>query len=488
MTSKAVTQKTQVDLIITHGVVITIDKDRRIIDDGAVVIKGDRIINIADTAEVLQEYHAPEIIDAHYKAVMPGLIDIHAHAGHALIRTMCGADGNAWEKVCETAYTVASDENFWFAEAQLAATERLRFGVTTGLSLLGGGDTIMRSDDPIYADAHCRGVVEVGTDTVVAVGPTRPPHPRTYAKWQGDQQTSYPVTFEEQLNSCKQTVRNWHGTHDGQIRIALLTPVLRPEHKRDLSSKDYQSACEQTKTVHNLSIENDLLFTQDGHTNGSIHVANEIGILGPRSLFSHSTDLSIEEQKLVASSNTRIAHNPSANASIYGRCPVPEMLDMGVIVGLGSDATAPDRSGDMFRHMQQAMHYHRRHFRDSDILPPGRVLEMATIDAAKALGVDQEVGSLEVGKKANIILVDLSRPHMAPFQMPAYRVVCFANGNDVETVIIAGKVKMKNRIVLSIDEKIIIDNAQEASIKLIERANLQHTLKMPDNFWKSTRY
>jgi len=476
------------DLIVAHGVIITIDPERRVIDDGAVVIQGDRIIAVGDTKEILEQYTATKILNAHRKAVLPGLIDVHAHAGHALIRTMGADDGESWEKICGIAYTVASDQQFWFAEAQLAATERLRFGVTTGVSLLGGGDTIMRCDDPVYGDAHCRGVTEVGTESVVAIGSTRPPHPRIYARWEDGQQTPCLVEFEQQLECCQQTIIDWHGANAGQINIALLTPVLRPEHRRDMPVEDYSAACTQTKIVHGLSRDLDLLFTQDGHTKGSVDIAGELGILGPRSLFSHSTDLSESEQQRIAATNTRIAHNPSAIASIYGRCPVPEMLDLGVTVAIGSDATAPDRSGDMFRHMQQAMHYHRRHFRDERILPPGKILEMVTIDAARALGLDSEIGSIETGKKANIITVDLSRPHMAPFQMPAYRVVCFANGNDVETVIVGGRVLMKDRIVLSVDEQTVIENAHQASIKLIERANLKDSLKLPVNFWKESRF
>ena len=160
--------------------------------------------------------------------------------------------------------------------------------------------------------------------------------------------------------------------------------------------------------------ERGLVFTQDGHNKGSVDYAKELGILGPNALLSHSTDLTTEEIRIVADTGTSIAHNPSAIASILGRCPVPELLEAGANVCLGSDATAPDRSGDMFRHMQQCMHYHRTFFNDPSWLPPGKVLEMCTIDAAKALGMEKEIGSLEVGKKADIVLLDLRRPHLYP--------------------------------------------------------------------------
>mgnify|MGYP001821612572 CR=1 FL=1 len=113
---------------------------------------------------------------------------------------------------------------------------------------------------------------------------------------------------------------------------------------------------------------------------------------------------------------------------------------------------------------------------------------MATIDAARAIGLGDEIGSLETGKKADIILVDLARPHMAPFHMPAYRVACFANGNDVSTVIVDGKVLMRDRKVLSIDETKAIEAAHREAELLFDRLDIRHMLAMPPNFWKATRY
>jgi cytosine/adenosine deaminase-related metal-dependent hydrolase len=155
----------------------------------------------------------------------------------------------------------------------------------------------------------------------------------------------------------------------------------------------------------------------------------------------------------------------------------------GVTVCLGSDATAPDRSADMFRHMQQAMHYHRRHFRNPLVLPPGRVLEMCTIQAARALGRAADIGSLEVGKKADVILVDLRRPHLYPANMPEFRVTYFANGNDVHTVVVDGKIVLRDRRALSVDEDAVLDNAQAETIKMVERLGLADKLRTPETFW-----
>ncbi len=475
------------DLFIMGGTLITMDPTRRIIEDGAVAITGNRIVDIGTSSEISARHAALRIIDAAGKAVMPGLIDGHAHAGHGLIKTMGGGRSDLWYDACEQAYTVGSTEAFWRAEAQLAALERLRFGVTTGMSLLGGGDSIMRTDDPAYADAHCDGVREVGTRSIVAIGPTRPPHPRTYATWTGSTRHDSSVNFDQQMATCRAVIERWHGRDGGQIRIAMLTPTLRDEQVRDLGADTLEEARRQTVAARALSRDTGTLFTQDGHTTNSVAYAHALGLLGPDALLSHATDLTEREIAICAETDTRIVHNPSAVASILGRCPAPELLDAGVIVCLGSDATAPDRSGDMFRHMQQCMHYHRTHFKDPDVLPPGRVLEMTTIDAAHALGLESEIGSLEVGKKADIILVDLARPHLYPLNMPAYRVTCFANGNDVDTVIVDGRILMEGRVVSSVAEDRILEAAQRECELMLERTGLRHLLAMPDDFFGHTR-
>jgi cytosine/adenosine deaminase-related metal-dependent hydrolase len=400
---------------------------------------------------------------------------------------MGGGRSDLWYHACEGAYTVGSTEAFWRAEAQLAALERLRFGVTTGVSLLGGGDSVMRTDDPVYGDAHCQGVIEVGTRSVVAIGPTRPPHPRTYARWNAKQRQDYPVSFERQMETCRKLIDRWHGAEDGRIVIALLTPTLRPEHRMPADAATFVEAACQAREVHALARSKGLVFTQDGHGRGSVAIAHELGLLGPTTLLSHATDLTEEEIGICAETGTAIAHNPSAVASILGRCPVPELLEAGATVCLGSDATAPDRSADMFRHMQQCMHYHRRHFRDPSWLPPGKVLEMCTIDAATALGLERDIGSLEPGKKADVTLVDLRRPHLYPANMPEFRLAYFANGNDVHSVIVGGRVVLENRKALLVDEDAILDAAQAETEALIERLGLEALLRTPESFWGQVR-
>ncbi|WP_423369260.1 amidohydrolase family protein [Burkholderia sp. LMG 32019] len=477
-----------IDTLIANGCVITMDPQRRVIENGAVAVKGERIVAVGGTDELQARYRAARTIDARRRAVLPGLIDAHAHAGHAMLRTIGGADGDAWSAAAETIYTRASDEAFWEAESHLAALERLKAGVTTGVSLLGGGNSIMRVDDPVYARRHCDAVVRTGTRSIVAIGPSRPPAPRAYTRHTPDGSDTRDIGFDTMYDVCERIVDECHGDADGRIRIALTLPVYGPEHDPELAQyeRDFR---DQAARYGALARERGLTFTQDGHRAGTLAFAHrELGLLGPTSFMSHSIDLTDDDIAACVETGTAIVHNPSAIMSIIGRCPVPELIDAGVTVAIASDGAAPDRGYDMFRHMWQCMHYHRRHFRDPDVLPHGKVLEMVTIDAAKALSIDHEAGSLEAGKLADLILVDLFRPHMMPMNMPVYRVTCFANAADVCMTMVGGRVLMEDRRVLSVDEHAVLERVNEVAAITIERSGLRHLLDEPKTLWGRSRY
>jgi 5-methylthioadenosine/S-adenosylhomocysteine deaminase len=478
---------TSVDLMIINGTLITMDGERRVIEDGALAITGDRIVDVGITRDLQSKYQPKRTINAKNKVVMPGLVDGHGHSGHTLVKTMGMGRPQGWWEACERIYAEGSDEEFWRADALLAALERLKFGVTCGITYFGGGDSVMRTDDPKYGDLHLAAVEKVGIREFLAVGPRRPPFPRKFAHWEGGSRRDVLVSFEQQLETCEALIKRWHGKADGKLNICMMFPVHHSELD-SLTANELEEMKHQANAVRALTEKYRLLFTQDGHTQTTIKFAHEeLGILGPDSLLSHCTEITEEEIQILKANDIKIVHNPSANYSIRGRCPVTELLDAGVTVMLGSDATGPDRSYDMFRHMFQCMRYHRFHFRDANVLPAGKVLEMVTIDAARALGFEDDLGSLESGKKADVILIDMFKPHLVPANMPVYRVAYFANGNDVDTVIINGEVLMENRQVKTVNEGEVIKLAEKAIADAIKRTNLQHLLTLPERFWGVTK-
>jgi cytosine/adenosine deaminase-related metal-dependent hydrolase len=459
------------DILIRGGTVVAMDEARRVIEDGAVAITGDRIAAVGPRAEVEAAHGgATTVIEAKGRAILPGLIDGHAHAGHALVKTMGGGDSAAWSEACRIIYTTASSPGFWRAEARLAALERLKNGVTTGVSLLGGGDSVMRVDDPAHGEAHAAGVGEVGIRAIVAVGPTRPPHPRPYASWDGPRRTDYPVTFEQQAEVIGALIERLHGSQDGRMAIATLMPVYR-EAKHDPAQVALIER--QGRIVRDMGRKAGTLFHQDGHQKGSIAMAERMfGLNGPDAFYSHCTDLTEEDIESAARTGTSIVHNPTAIAQVRGHCPVPLLMERGVTVMIGSDGTAPDRGTDMFRHMVMCARLHQRAARDERLMPPGKLLEMITTDAAKGLGMADRIGSLVPGMKADVITVDLATPHAYPPNMPVNRLVFFAGGSDVRDVVVDGRILMRERIVATVDESEVLAEAAAETETMLERSGL----------------
>lgn len=434
------------DLVLCCATVVTVDASRRVLQDTWIAIDGDRIAALG-TGEAPP---ATRVIDRPGLIALPGLIDAHSHAGHGLVRAAGDADGDLWFRICEDIYAGVATPDFWRAEARLAQLERLMAGVTTAVSLLGGGADVMRTDTPDAGDAHCAATVESGLRTIMAVGPGRLPFPRHFGP------DRRPVRFDDQMAVCADLIARWDGVLDRHTGVALILPVYTDAHMAT-HGDDIRA---MARTMRALQDATGALFTQDGHRNGSIALAADLGLLSPRAALSHSVDLTPADFDALRATGASIIHNPSAIMSILGRCPAPELIEAGVTVCFGSDAGAPDRGFDMFRHMAQAMHYHRRHFRDPSVLPDGKALEMCTIDAARALGLDADLGSLEPSKKADIVMLDGMKAHLWPPVMALNRITHFANAADVDTVIVDGRVLMEGRKVPHLDAAAVLQDAQ----------------------------
>lgn len=450
-------------LLITNGVVITLDADRRILENGHVLIEDGRIAAVFDQPPEIDE--AIERIDAAGMAVMPGFVDTHAHAGHMLTKGL-GSDSTEWMDIAGHIYATATDTEFWAAEAALSALERIKCGTTTAALLFGGGPDIMRTEAPDAAQAHLAAVAEMGVREVLAVGPNRPTVTHTYRNYTQKSYTDIVVDLRTQLDVCAGLIGAWTAVTD-RLTIALSLPVFdAQELKSDI-------VYNLSRQVRDLAREKDVLLVQDGHREGSI-AANDarLDLFDRRSLLAHCIELTDEDIAVLKRTGAKVAHNPSALMSVSGRCPATELMEGGVTVSLGTDAAAPDRSFDMFRNMFQAHRYHARHFRDDSILPPMQVLEMATIEGARALSMEQEIGSLEPGKRADIILVNTRQPHLWPPAHPVQRLARFANGADVDTTIVGGRILMRARRLVDHNEDAILDRAERAFHLMMERAGL----------------
>ncbi|MGI9642494.1 MAG: amidohydrolase family protein [Acidimicrobiia bacterium] len=455
-----------IDLIVRAGTIITVDPERRVLIDGAIAINEGSIVAIGHGSDIEATYEATRTIDAPDAVALPGLVDAHSHAGHSLVRTM-GDDLDGWMEACRLLYLHGATPGFWYAEGRLSAAERLLCGTTTSLSMLGGAGDTVRSDNPDHGREHLRAYDEAGLRTVLVVGPGAPPFPKATTD-HTTPGTPRPVesSFADQLDTVVALVDHAAGLDRGHV--ATTFPTLTQD---ELGAPGLIEAAEELSA---LAARHDLLIVQDGHRADTVRASEALGLLGPRTLLSHAIDLDTVEIGLIAASAATVAHNPSAIYSQFGRCPVPELLDAGVTVGLGSDATAPDRSADMFRHMFQLTRYHRAMRRDPGLFPPHSTIEMATLGSARALGLNDHVGSLEVGKAADIVLVDTAQPHLTPFTHPEHQLVYFATGADVVTVIVDGEVLLDNRDPVGIDIDEILNDARDEQRAALARVGLDH--------------
>ncbi|MFX1517326.1 MAG: amidohydrolase family protein, partial [Promethearchaeota archaeon] len=251
--------------------------------------------------------------------------------------------------------------------------------------------------------------------------------------------------------------------------------------------KDLPDVKEKVETMKFMMEKWELKLHTHAYSPQIVFADEKLDILGPRVSLAHCTGLSAEEIQILARTDTKVSHAPSARSIIPIRCPVVELLNAGVTVSIATDGSSPDRTFDLFKELRMAMTIHRTFFKDENILPPGKVLEMVTIDAATTLGYENELGSLEVGKKADIIIIDMMKPHLVPFFMIPQRVAYEVSGQDVDTVIVEGEILMENSIV-NVDEGSILKLAQVEAENAIQRGNLEKYIEIPEAFWGKSRY
>lgn len=450
-------------LLIENGTLVTMDAGRRVLDGGYVLVEDGRIAAIGEGKPAVAS--DVERIDAAGMVVMPGLIDTHAHAGHMLTKGL-GDDSDAWMTVTGRIYAEATDPEFWAAEAALSAAERIKCGTTTAALLFGGGPDIMRTEAPEAAVAHLDAIGRMGVREVLAVGPNRPSADSRYRTYRNGSYDDVAVAPERQLAVSAALIDTFAG-RDDRLQLAVSLPVFTARELED------EAVADLSRKARDLAREKGVLLVQDGHRDGSIAANHEkLGLFDGRSLLAHCVDLTDEDRAVLRRTGAKVAHNPSALMSVFARCPAPELRAEGVTVSLGTDAAAPDRSFDMFRNMFQAHRYHARHFRDDAVLPPLALLEMATIEGARALCMEDEIGSLETGKRADILLINMRQPHLWPPVDPVQRLARFANGADVDTTIVGGRVLMRGRKLVVEDEGAILDRGERAFRLAMQRAGL----------------
>jgi 5-methylthioadenosine/S-adenosylhomocysteine deaminase len=428
----------KVDLLITGGTVITMDSQHRVLDDGAVAVRGDSIVAVGPRAELEPKYAAAKVINAHGAIVMPGLINGHTHAAMSLFRGV--AEDLSLDEWLHSyifpaeARNVTEDFTAW--GTRLAILEMLRGGTTT------------YADMYYFEDAVARVTKEAGMRGVLG---------ETIIDFPAPDNKTLPQAFEY----TQKFLDHWKGD-------ALIVAAVAPHSMYTCSEKTLQDAAALARRngapilIHIAEAPFELEQSRNKYGLTPVAYLSRAGVLGPDVVGAHCILVDLADISALAHFGVGCIYNPSSNMkTAAGVMPIVEMLAAGEAIGLATDGAASNNNLDMFEEMDLAPKLQKLARMDSRALPAEQVVALATITGARALHLDKQIGSLEPGKKADLILVDTSAPHATPMYNVYSELVYASKANDVRTVIIAGKVVMEDRQMLTLNEPEILAKARE---------------------------
>ncbi len=458
-------------MIYEHGTLITIDAQRRIITDGALVVEGGRIKALGKTHSMRERFPAEPRTDLRGRVVTPGLVNTHIHLAQAMIRGRADdlelldwLGKRVW--VLQGNYT----EDDGRASAELCILEMLKSGTTAFVEAMLAGrygfdgiaETVVRS-----------GIRAALSKIVMDVG--------TYAS---KDSWMHPGMVEDRETTLRDTLAmhsKWNGAADGRLQVWFgpRTPGgVTPELYREIG--DLARERHMGVTVHLAEVMADREFLSKQYHQTPAEFAEDVGLVGPNVVLVHTVWMDAHDIEILARTRTNASHNPCSNAKLAsGIAPIPEMLAAGVNVGLGTDGGPSNNTYDLVREMRWASYLHKARTLDPLLMPAETVLEMATINGAKAMGLESEIGSLEVGKQADFVVFDLDKPHVTPSMNPVSTLVYAASGSDVDTVVIGGRTVVEHRRALTLDEDRVLREARDRAAAVWQRAGIEYSPPWP---------
>jgi 5-methylthioadenosine/S-adenosylhomocysteine deaminase len=427
-------------LIIHNGIVITVDRNRRVLNPGSIAIDGSDIIAIDTPASITARYKAAETIDATGKVVMPGLINTHTHAAMVMYRGL----GN------DLALMDWLQKYIFPAEAKTVSPEFVRIGTRlAALEMIQSGTTLF-TDMYYFEEEVARVTKAAGLRGVL--GQTVIEFPVPDAK-----------TPADALKRTEAFAKEFTGDE-------LITPSLAPHAVYTLDAKTLTAASDLAKRlkiplqIHLAETSAETGLSQKRHSMRPVAILDRLGFWAPVTIAAHAVWINPEEIALLRQRNVGVSNNPESNMKLSsGTAPVVAYRKAGVSVGLGTDGAASNNDLDMFEAMRQAAFQQKLITMDPTAISAPEALELATIGGARVVGQQARIGSLEPGKRADIIVVQMSRPRQQPLFDPVAQVVYTTRGDDVETTIVNGKVLMRNRQVLTLDESRVLGDARAAA-------------------------
>jgi 5-methylthioadenosine/S-adenosylhomocysteine deaminase len=442
--ARAQGKREKVDLIVSGGTLVTMDGGRRLIEDGGIAVNGDTIVAVGARTEIEAKYAGAQVINAKGKLVLPGFVNGHTHAAMNLFRGLHDdVTLDDWlRKYIFPAEAKNVTEEFVRWGTRLAAAEMIRGGVTTFADMYYFEDAVAEETKA----AGMRGVL-------------------------GETFIDFPVPDNKSeaamLLYAEKFLQRWRGD-------ALITAALAPHSIYTCSQKTLQDAAALARKyrapilIHVAEMKKELDDSRAQNGTTPVQYLNRIGILGSDVIAAHCIFVDEADEKILAEKQVGCVHNPSSNMMLAsGVSPVAKLRAAGVAVGLGTDGVAGSNNDlDLMEEMDLAAKLAKITNMDPRAMDAKSVVEMATIEGAKALHMEKQIGSLEPGKKADLILMGLDAPNAVPMYDVYAQLAYALKGSDVETVVIGGRVVMRDRKVLTVNEAEVVAKAREFKSKV----------------------
>jgi len=406
--------------------------DETYIKDGIIAIKNGRIMFIGKASKATK-FRAEKIINAKAKVALPGLINCHTHVSMTLFR------GIAEDKPLD----VWLKETIWPLESKLTPKDVYAGALLGCLEMIKGGTTCF-ADMYFHEGMVAKAAVESGLRCVLAPGIFEAGN-----KMRGKKLLKEAVKFAE----------NFNGYANGRIKT-MLGPHAAYSCSRELLAKIKENAFRLGVGVHTHLAESKAMFEEPSCSEAEY--LEKLGFFDVHVVAAHCINLSRNDMSILSKHGVNVVHAPVANMKLgLGAARIKELMDFGVNVSLGTDGPASNNSLDMFETLKFAALLQKLTYQNPTVMPAYTVLRMATINGAKALGLEKDVGSLEVGKKADVILINFSKPHLKPLHNVFANIVYSARASDVDTVIVDGQILMENRHVKTLNENDIVANFEK---------------------------
>ncbi len=426
----------KVDLIITDAMVLTMNQDKTVYENGTVIVDGNKIVAVGDSS-LAKQYSSDTVLDVDGDIVMPGLINTHTHVSMTVFRSLADDVPDRLHRY------------IFPLEAKLVSRDMVRIGANLGnVEMVKGGVTTY-ADMYYFEDEVAKTVDKIGMRAVL-----------------GETVIKFPVADAANAEEGIQYALNFIEQYKNHPRI---TPAFAPH-------APYTNTTETLQKIAKLSLEKDvpvMIHLAESHREqekiaersdglSPVKYMDSIGALNKNLVGAHMILVDDEDIELVKKSQMGVAHNMSANIkSAKGVSPALKMYDQDVRIGLGTDGPMSGNTLSTIDEFNQVAKVHKLVNQDRAAMPPIKVIDMATMGAAKALHMEDKVGSLEVGKLADIIVVDTKAPNMVPVYNPYSALVYSANSANVRHTIVDGKILMKDRNMLTVDEDAIRKEALE---------------------------